>query len=254
MSRVWLLGIGLMCPMFIFANDNVQQETPPVSLTMWKSEVELGYQAHRGNTDNESLNTRLGVEFLSGRHRTYGEWKYYNLYKNGEQDKRQHTYSLQSDYKLGPKAYLYSSYRGSDSKYSAYFKDHTISGGLGYQLYDTEHFLLELEGGPGYRYQEPNLDEIKSSDVIFPTTVKEAIFRGNLESVWTPIEDVQFGFELTVVAGSSNTRTDTEVRFVNNITEDIALKISHNREYHDKVPEGVNDTDTVLKASILLRF
>lgn len=118
-----------------------------------KTEVEFGYQSHTGNSDSRSLNARLNGEYTAGRHRTSGEWKYYNLYKDGEEDKRQSTYSAQSDYKLSPKTYLYGSFKGVDSRYSAYFKDYTISSGLGYQFSNTEEFVLEVEVGPGFRYQ-----------------------------------------------------------------------------------------------------
>ena len=33
--------------------------------------------------------------------------------------------------------------------------------GLGYQLVRRETFQMEVEAGPGYRHQEPNLDEIR---------------------------------------------------------------------------------------------
>ncbi|MFA0676829.1 DUF481 domain-containing protein, partial [Vibrio sp. 10N.222.51.A6] len=102
------------------------------------TEVEFGYQSHTGNSDSRSLNARLNGEYTAGRHRTSGEWKYYNLYKDGEEDKRQSTYSAQSDYKLSPKTYLYGSFKGVDSRYSAYFKDYTVSSGLGYQFSNTE--------------------------------------------------------------------------------------------------------------------
>ncbi|MCV5225253.1 DUF481 domain-containing protein, partial [Escherichia coli] len=79
----------------------------------------------------------------------------------------------------GPKTYLYGSFKGVDSRYSAYFKDYTLSGGLGYQFSYTENFILEAEIGPGFRYPEPNLDEIDDDDIVFPNIVREGIFRGN---------------------------------------------------------------------------
>lgn len=253
MRKSLLVGASLLIGSNALAEDIQEPETITVP-SPWKNEIEFGYQAHSGNSDTKSLNSRIDVEYISGRHRTYGEWKYYLLYKDGEEDKRQATYAVQSDYKLGPRTYLYNSFRGVDSKYSAYFKDYTLSGGLGFQFFNTDELLLETEVGPGYRYQEPNLDELKDDDIIFPTIVQEVIFRGNINGEWRPLENVTVAATMTVVAGDSNTRIDSDLSFANNITEDVALKVSHNREYHDKVPEGLSHSDSVITVSILVSF
>lgn len=219
-----------------------------------KTEVEFGYQSHSGNSDSRSLNARLNGEYTAGRHRTSGEWKYYNLYKDGEEDKRQSTYSAQSDYKLSPKTYLYGSFKGIDSRYSAYFKDYTVSSGLGYQFSNTEGFVLEVEVGPGFRYQEPNLDEIDSDDIIFPEVVEEAIFRSNVNTSWQVLPNLLLKADVTLVSGHSNLNFDTDLEVINNITDSIALKLAHSRQYHDKVPEGLSQEDSVMSISLLFTF
>lgn len=235
-------------------NAEEQSQMDVEQFSPWSSEVELGYQSHTGNSDSRSLNSRLHAEYLSGRYRTNGEWKYYLLYKDGEEDKRQSTYSAQSDFKLSPKTYLYGSFKGIDSRYSAYFKDYTLSAGMGYQIANSEQLTLEVEFGPGFRYQKPNLDEIDDDDIIFPETVQEGIFRGHLNSTWHILDNLSLAADVTLVSGESNTRTDTELSVSNNITEDIALKLSHSRQYHDKVPEGLSKADSVFSVNLLFVF
>lgn len=254
MSKFWLMSAGLMSSMLVYAEDEGQNTTDIDLPSPWSSEVEFGYQSHSGNSDSRSLNSRLSAEYVKGRHRTNGEWKYYLLYKDGEEDKRQSTYTAQSDYKLGPKSYLYGSFKGVDSRYSAYFKDYTLSGGLGYQFANTEAFLLEFEFGPGFRYQEPNQDEIDDDDIIFPDIVQEGIFRGNLNSKWQALDNLAVTAAITVVAGRSNTRTDTDLNVTNNITETIALKLAYSRQYHDKVPEGLYKADSMFSVNLLFAF
>ncbi|MGF1753062.1 DUF481 domain-containing protein [Vibrio makurazakiensis] len=254
---MFILGLGLLSAPVIYAEESTDLDIAPEisqAPNPLSSEVEFGYQSHTGNSDSRSLNARLNGEYTAGRHRTNAEWKYYNLYKDGEEDKRQSTYSAQSDYKLSPKTYLYGSFKGVDSRYSAYFKDYTISSGLGYQFVNTERFILELELGPGFRYQEPNLDEIDDDDIIFPEIVQEGIFRGNLNTSWQALPNLKFNADMTLVSGKSNLRMDTELEAVNDITENIALKISYSRQYHDKVPEGLEKSDNILSANILFQF
>ncbi|MCG6232937.1 DUF481 domain-containing protein [Vibrio furnissii] len=254
MSKVWLLSIGLLTSYNVCANEDPKRDTDIKIPSHWHSQIEFGYQSHTGNTDSESLNTRLKGEYIEGRHRTNGEWRFYKLDKNGKENKRQSNYALQTDYKLGPKTYLYGSFKGIDSRYSAYFKDYTLSGGLGYQITHTEQLLIEVELGPGYRYQEPNLDEIDKTDVVFPDIVQEPIFRSNLKTEWQALKSLKFAADLTLVNGESNTRLDSELNVINNITEDIALKINQSRQYHTRVPDGMSKADTVLSVNLIFLF
>ncbi|MCG9790125.1 DUF481 domain-containing protein [Vibrio mediterranei] len=256
MSKKLLFGLVLLASPAIYAEEFLPpsdtEDSPPSPL---QSEVEFGYQAHSGNTDSQSLNARVAAEYTEGRHRTSGEWKYYQLYKNGDEDKNQQNYLLQTDYKLGPKAYLYGNYNGFSSLYSSYYEDHTVSGGLGYQLANQENFLLEVEIGPGFRYQEPNLDEIDDKDIIFRNVVKEAIIRGNINLIWKPLDSLTVGTKLTTTAGKSNTRFDTEVNVTNAITETIALKLSYDSQYHSKVPSPtLSKRDSIFTVNLLFSF
>lgn len=232
--------------------DTEDDDTSPPS--PWESQVEFGYQSSKGNDDSQSLNGRLEASYTSGQHRHTGEVKYYLSKEDGETDKDQLSLNLQSDYKISPDYYLYANFKGLETEYSAYFKDYTFSGGLGYQASNTEKLVLELELGPGYRYQNPNLDEIDDDDLIFPETVAEAILRTNITVSWKPMDVLTLASEVTVTSGRSNTRIDSEVSLTNNITEEIALKIAQSQEYLDRVPPGLSKTDSVISVNLLFLF
>ncbi|MGR6841236.1 DUF481 domain-containing protein [Aliivibrio wodanis] len=220
----------------------------------WESQVEFGYQSNSGNSDSQSLNSRFEGSYTSGQHRHTGEVKYYLSEKNGEADKDQLSINLQSDYKISPDYYLYANFKGLNTQYSAYFNDYTLSGGMGYQASNTDDLLLELELGPGYRYQNPNLDEIDDDDLIFPETVKEVILRGNINLSWQVLDNLTLAGEVTITTGTSNTRVDSEISATNNITDEIALKIAQSQQYLDRVPPGLSQTDSVLSINLLFSF
>lgn len=254
MSKNWLFSLAFLAHFSVYAGE-AATDSPIIQIpSHWQSQIELGYQAHSGNSDSQAINTRVKGEYIRGRHRTNGEWRFHKLDKNGKENKRQSRYSIQTDYKLGPKAYLYGSFRGSDSRYSAYFTDYTWSGGLGYQLTNTDDLLIELELGPGYRYQEPNLDKIGSSDIVFPHLVKEPIYRGNLKVEWQVLKNFKLLTDLTMVGGDSNTRLDSDISIINNITDNIALKITQTRQYHNRVPKGLSKADSVMSVNLVFLF
>lgn len=248
-----LVIFGVMVNSAVYA-ETIKEDPEKEEVSPLKTEVEFGYQAHSGNSDTQSLNTRFEAEYTSGQHRHSGEFKLYKLDKDGEEDKYQTSYQVQSDYKLGSNLYLYGSFKGIDSRHSAYFKDYTLSGGFGYQFAHSKDLLLEVELGPGYRYQEPNLDELDDDDLIFPDTVQEPIFRGHFSANWKVLTSLSFTTQVTIVAGESNTRMDSEISATNNITDDIALKVSQSRQYHDKVPEGLSKSDSILSVNLLFAF
>ncbi|MBJ6977663.1 DUF481 domain-containing protein, partial [Vibrio cholerae] len=78
--------------------------------------------------------------------------------------------------------------------------------------------VLELELGPGFRYQKPNLDEIDDDDIVFPDLVQEAIFRSNLKAEWQALDNLRFEAEMTMVSGRSNTSLDSNISLTNDIT------------------------------------
>ena len=54
-------------------------------------------------------------------------------------------------------------------------------------------------------------------DIIFPETVQEGIFRGNLNTSWQVLDNLNLAVDMTLVSGRSNMRTDTDISITNNI-------------------------------------
>jgi putative salt-induced outer membrane protein len=243
---------GLTCTPLSIANEI--DTDPTETHSPFSSEIEFGYQSHTGNTDSQAINSRFDSQYVSGRHRHSGEFKLHKLDKDGVEDKFQLTLEGQSDYKLAPETYLYGGIKAIDSRHSAYFKDYTFSTGVGYQAANSDNLLIELELGPGYRYQEPNLDEIDDDDIIFPNIVKEPIIRGQINADWHVIDNLSLSAKYTVTSGSSNTKIDSEISATNNITEGIALKIAHEKQHHNRVPEGLNNSESSLSINLLFAF
>lgn len=253
MQKLWLLGLNLFA-VSVYAQDAASTKSEIEVPSPWDTQVEFGYQSHSGNTNSKSLNARLGLGYTSGPYRINGEWRYYQVYKDGKEDKRQSSYAAQTDYKLSPDTYFYGSFKGIDSRYSAYFKDYTLSSGLGYQFSNTKDLVFEVEAGPGYRYQEPNQDKIGKKDIVLPDIVEEGIFRAKINSAWQVFDALRLSAKLTAVMGDSNTSLESDINVINNITDDIALKLAHNRIYHNHVPEGLNKADSLFSVSLVFLF
>lgn len=79
--------------------------------------------------------------------------------------------------------------------------------------------------------------------------------RGNINFSWNLLDNLTLATRLTVTAGQSNTRMDTELNVTNDITETIALKLSYDSKYHTKVPSPtLSKRDSIFTVNLLFAF
>lgn len=247
----YLMVLLLLANTAAYADDEDAPTKPP---SPWTSELELGYQSLGGNSDSESLNTRVGLTYVKKQLRQTVEAKYLLAEKDGEEDKRKGQLELQSDLKVNEKTYVLGNANYVDDKYGPYFTDFTLSTGLGYQLLRLETFQMEVELGPGYRHQEPNIDEIDDDDIIVPETVDELILRANTKFTWKPSKNVELSGRVTGIAGNSNSTLEAQINLTSAVTENIAIKISNTQKLNSWVPEGLKKRDSTMTINLLFKI
>ncbi|WP_249199166.1 YdiY family protein [Photobacterium sp. GJ3] len=228
-------------------------ELPPIT-SPWTSELELGYQSLSGNSNTKSLNTRLGLTYVKDQFRQQVEAKYLLAEEDGEEEKRKGQMELQSDFIINERAYVLGNTSYIDDKYGPYFKDFTLATGIGYRVFRLENLLMEVEAGPGYRHQEPNIDEIDDDDIIVPETVDELILRGSTRMIWKPSKDVELSFKLTGIAGNSNSTLESQVSMTSAISEHIAIKLSNTQKLNSWVPDGLQKRDGTMTINLLFQY
>ncbi len=235
-----------------YANENT--ETKKENNYNLSSDIEFGYQSNSGNTESKALNFSLDFEYTSESLRNTGELSVSKAEEDNEEDKNQKLLKLQSDYKLSRKYYFYSNLYAKDTKYSSYFKDISVSPGLGYQWKDTKDLIIETEIGIGYRYQEPNFDEIDDDDLILPENVNEPIVRFNFLIDWFLNDSVNVNFESTITTGESNTRYDNNISIETKLNEKLSFKIKKEIDYLNRVPPGLKNKDSELNFTFVYNF
>ncbi|WP_299021555.1 YdiY family protein [uncultured Photobacterium sp.] len=246
----YLLALLLLANTTAYADDEAPTKPP----SPWTSELELGYQSLGGNSDSESLNTRIGLTYVKKQLRQKAEAKYLLAEKDGEEDKRKGQIELQSDLKINERTYVLGNANYVDDRYGPYFTDFTLSTGLGYQLLRRETFQMEVEIGPGYRHQEPNIDEIDDDDIIVPETVDELILRGNTKFTWKPSKTVELNARFTGIAGNSNSTLEAQLNLTSAVTENIAIKLSNTQKINSWVPEGLKKRDSTMTINLLFKI
>ncbi|HIF9399203.1 TPA: DUF481 domain-containing protein [Photobacterium damselae] len=231
--------------------DETNEESVPSPLT---TELELGYQSLSGNSDSQSMNTRLKFIYTKQRFYNTAEFKFLLAEKDGEEDKRKGSIEVQSNMIIDDRTYVFGNANYIDDRYGPYYADFTFSSGLGYRLFRLQDFQMRAEAGPGYRHQEPNLDEIGSGDIIKRNLVDEPILRGYTIMTWKPSKTVEFSASLTGVAGNSNSTIESELNMTSSVTERIAIKISNTQKLYSWVPDGLEKRDSTTMINMLFKM
>ncbi|UJF19545.1 DUF481 domain-containing protein [Vibrio sp. SS-MA-C1-2] len=232
------------------------EDAPTEIESPWGLEVELGYQSQSGNNDSRSINSRLAVDYHHGLFNNSGEFKYYQSKSDGIKDNQRNQFKGQTSYYLTERSrrYLFANIDYLNDRFGSYYKNMTISSGVGFQVLDNDKMGLQLEFGPGFRHQEPNLDEIDDDDLIYPDTVNEGIAKGTAKFSWNIVKNINLDTDLIAVYGESNTSFENGVDITTAVTESFAIKLSNTLRYQTWVPDGLDNKDNTTTINLLYQF
>ncbi|SMY18363.1 DUF481 domain-containing protein [Photobacterium aquimaris] len=215
------------------------------------SSIGLGYQALSGNSNSQTMNGNIALTYTKGRYQTTADAKYIMAKKNGEEDKRKLSASLKAKRMIRDGYYWYGNGSYIDDRYGPYYVDSLVSTGIGYRLFSYETFQTLVDIGPGFRHQNPNLDEIKSDSIVKQEVVNEPILQSTVDMQWKPLKTLTLSAKVNMVSGKSNTTIESSLNATNDITDNIALNIGYTQTYYSWVPETMKNSDSTTTISII---
>ena len=218
----------------------------------WSGSVEFSAASATGNSD--TLNVGLATEVTNevGRyiHLFKGSFNYAEADDIETQNNLQLSYDL--DIQLRDCTYAYGRVQYDQDEFSGFENRIFVGGGLGHYLIEDEGATWKIEGGPGYRYsrlEEPDpvpmdFEDSESEFAIYASSEYERLIR----------EGVQFTHLLESTYTQSNTSLKTVAALTTKLTDSLSSKVSYEVRYETDPPAGNENTDTLLKASILFGF
>ncbi|NHK27839.1 DUF481 domain-containing protein [Parvularcula flava] len=218
----------------------------------WSGSVEFSAASATGNS--ETLNVGLATEVKNevGRytHLFKGAFNYAEAEEIETQNNLQLSYDL--DVQLRDRTYAYGRVQYDQDEFSGFENRIFVGGGLGHYLIEEEGSTWKIEGGPGYRYsklEEPDpvpmdFEESESEFAVYASSEYERLIR----------EGVQFTHLLESTWTQSNTSVKTVAALTTKLTDSLSSKVSYEVRYETDPPAGNENTDTLLKASILFGF
>ncbi len=211
----------------------------------WSGLGELGVVSARGNTETDTVNGRVELEFT--RERWTNGSVVSGVYTRDSDETRASRFVLanKTDYNLSERNYLLGALRYDRDRFADYSYQTTASVGYGHRFFDTERHKLRGEIGPGVRYAE--FRESGENDTDF-------IVRGFLNYAWQISETAELKNRLLVESSTDNTFSENELSIQVAINDRLALKAGLAVRHNSDVEPGTKNTDTLTTANLVYNF
>lgn len=213
-------------------------------------QAELGFVATTGNTETQLLNAKVKLFMETDTWLHTGKLAAYNSSNTdqttGQDETTAEKYSgeIKSDRNLDDRQYLYGLGNYDKDRFSGFDYQAALGAGYGYKVIVSDVAKLTLEAGPGYR-----INAIENGAKEDELTLRLA------EAYMLKFSDTaQFDQYLTVESGDYNTIAKLGASVQSALSKALALKVGIDIKYTDKVPLGLDDTDTETYASVLYNF
>jgi len=211
----------------------------------WTGLGELGVVAARGNTETDTVNGRVELEFTRDRW-TNGS-TVSGVYSRDADETRASRLVLanKTDYNLSERSYVLGALRYDRDRFTDYSYQTTASLGYGHRFFDTDRHKLRGEIGPGVRYAE--FRESGENDTDF-------IVRGFLSYAWQISETAELKNRLLVESSTDSTFTENELSVTVAINDRLALKAGLAVRHNSDAEPGTKNTDTLTTANLVYNF
>jgi len=227
----------------------VNAEEEPKSLS---GSGEVGLLITSGNSETDSVNAKVGIKYE--KEHFLSEANLAALYSSEKtevdgkkEDKvsaEKYNYSAKIGYKFNEADYVFINGDYEDDRFSGYDYKTTYSAGYGRKVIASDTTKLDIEIGPGYRYDV--LEGGESED--------EAILRGYAMFNYKFSDAVSFQQDVTVVYGSDNTNTKSVSALTSQIIGALSMKASFKVNHNTDVPADKDKTDTETALTLVYDF
>lgn len=218
--------------------------TAPVSAD-WSGSGEFGLVFARGNSDTETLNGDLNLEYTRGKWLNATSLAFLRSETDGDLDANRFVAANDTRYALSQRSYVIGTARYDRDEFSAFDYQASASIGYGRKLIDRERQTFSIEAGPGIRYSKRRLSGETDTNLIGRAA---ADYRLAIS------ETSAFTNATLVEAGSANTFLENETALTVAINDKLALKTAFSVRHNTDVEGDREKTDYLTTVNIVYSF
>ncbi len=215
----------------------------------WKSSVEAGVVRTTGNTETQNTSLKGDIVYEEGQWKYAGHGEAFGA--SQEDDAGVNTISAERyllsgkvDYKMSDLDYLFGLVQLQKDRFSGFEYEHVVSFGYGRKLLKRPDMELDVEIGPGVRFFKVDGGEAD----------EEGLLRLAGRYWWAITDHSKFTQDLTIEIGEDLTTTTSVTGLQASVSDALAMKLTFTMKNKDKVPAGVEDTDTETALTLVYTF
>jgi len=222
----------------------------------WSGEASLSGSKTTGNTDTTDLGLALNLkkETEKWRHNFFGTADF------GEADdvsnKERFTLGYQLDRDITDRLYAWGNGNWFKDDFGAFENGYFLGTGLGYKLVEPAPLGWDIEGGIGYRSQQPNdrgltLADIAALDPDALDRQNEFALRGASKLTYDFNDNVSLYNNSEAVWTSSDTYLWNEIGITANLMGNLAARASYRVDHHTDPVGPLEKTDTITRVGVV---
>ena len=211
----------------------------------WQGSGEFGLVFARGNTETETLNTKLTLGYSRERWSNETEVGYLRSESDGELEADRFVFGNDTRYEFSDASYVAGLLRYDRDRFTSFEFQTSLAVAYGRILVDTDRQAWSVEIGPGVRHSE-----LRDSG----ETSTNLIARGGMDYRFAISETAELTNETLVESGSNNTFLENETALKVQINDSLALQTGLAIRHNTEVEAGRENTDYLSTVNLVYSF
>jgi len=210
----------------------------------WSGSGELGAFNSTGNAENTGVTAALGLtrEGINWRHKLRARADYQR--NNGIATSEQFLAGYEANLLINDRLYAFAATLFERDRFQGFSGRYSASGGLGYQVIDSETMSLSAQAGPAYRRTE-FADGTSSSDIAG---------NASLDFDWQIAENLALTQDASTFVQSGSSTFISATGMQAGISNDVSVRLSYTVEHDTNPPIGAVTTDTLSRITVIYDF
>lgn len=210
----------------------------------WSGRGELGAFNSTGNSSNTGLTAALALtrDGIDWRHKLRARADFQR--NNGVTTREQFLAAYEPNYKISNRLFAYALAQYERDRFQGFSARYSASGGLGYDVIDSEDMTLSVQAGPAYRHTE-RTNGLTDSNIAG---------LASLDFDWAILGNIALTQDASAFVQSGNSTYISATGLQAGIADNVKVRLSHTVEHDTDPPVGAQNTNTLSRVTIIYDF
>jgi len=206
----------------------------------WKGSGELGFTSTSGNSDSQTLSTKLNFIQKQDKWAHAIDLSVLKTSTNNVDSADALILAEKTDYKVAEKAYVFASFRYENDKFSGFDSQTSAAAGMGSRFIDDKKESLDLSAGLGLKRLKVSGGDSSSGGIL----TLQGKYKNQLS------EHASFQQDLLFEIGDVNTHSESISALKMKIAGNLSSVLSYTVKNNSDVPVGVEKTDAITSIAL----